>query len=86
MKDQLLTAIDLVAIERRPLTSNSDSFYRDYSEEAIPERDPAYHLPDGTDFGGQTVEVVSAETRSDLARRLQQLGMSHARAAAVASL
>jgi hypothetical protein len=58
----------------------------DYSEEAIPERDPAYRLPDGTECGEPTVEAVSAEMRLDLARRLQELGMSTSRAAFVASL
>jgi hypothetical protein len=59
---------------------------RDYSEEAIPERDPAYCLPAGTGYEGATIEAVSAEVRRDLARRLQELGMSRGRAAFVAGL
>jgi hypothetical protein len=59
---------------------------RDYSEEAIPERDPAYRLPVATWYEEETIEVVTAEKRLDMARRLQLLGMSRARAAAVASL
>jgi hypothetical protein len=58
----------------------------DYAEEAIPERDPAYRLPPGTDYESRTIEAVSAEIRADMARRLQELGMSRARAALVASL
>lgn len=58
----------------------------DYSEEAIPERDPAYRPLDDTLYKGQTVEVVPAEVRRALARRLEQLGMNSARAAMVARL
>ena len=58
----------------------------DYSEEAIPERDPAYRLSGGTDYEEPTVEALSREVRQDLARRLQQLGMSRARATVVATL
>jgi hypothetical protein len=58
----------------------------DYSEEAIPERDPAYRLPDGTVYETQTVEVMPAAARLALARCLEQLGMSASRAAMVASL
>lgn len=58
----------------------------DYSEEAIPERDPAYGLFDGTLHEEQTVDEVPADVRRALARRLVQLGMSPARAAMVASL
>jgi|SRR6516225_8098510 hypothetical protein len=58
----------------------------DYSEEAIPERDPAYRLLDGTLHEAQTVEILPAAERLALARRLEQLGMSAARAAMVASL
>jgi len=62
-----------------------DGACHDYSEEAIPERDPAYDLPVGT--GSEpTVTVVSAEVRREMARRLQELGMSRARATLVASL
>jgi len=58
----------------------------DYSEEAIPERDPAFRLPGGTDYEQPTVDALSAAMRQDLASRLVQLGMSRARAAAMASL
>jgi hypothetical protein len=58
----------------------------DYSEEAIPERDPAYRPPDGTLHEAQTVDVVPAEVRLALRRCLEELGMSAARAAAVAAL
>ena len=58
----------------------------DYSEEAIPERDPGYCLPAGTDYQGPTVEAVSEENRLELARHLRQLGMSRARSEFVANL
>ena len=58
----------------------------DYSEEAIPERDPAYRLPDGTLSQTRTVEHTPPAVRLDLVRRLIQLGMSASRAAVVASL
>jgi hypothetical protein len=74
------------AVERRLPKSEWDSGYHDYSEEAIPERDPAYRLHIGTGYEHATVEAVSAEVRRDLARRLQELGMSGARATFVASL
>jgi hypothetical protein len=71
--------------ERHP-PSRSARACRDYSEEAIPERDPTFQLPCDTDYQAPTVEVVSAEARLDLARRLEQLGMSRTKAAALASL
>jgi hypothetical protein len=58
----------------------------DYSAEAIPERDPAYRLPEGTLHEGPTVEVMPTEARRALARCLEQLGMSTTRAAMVANL
>jgi hypothetical protein len=58
----------------------------DYSEEAIPERDPAYRLSNGTLYETQTVEYMPAAERCALARCLEQLGMSASRAALVASL
>jgi hypothetical protein len=58
----------------------------DFSEEAIPERDPAYRMQDGTLHQEQTVDDLTGAMRFDLARRLQELGMSAARAAMVASL
>jgi hypothetical protein len=83
---QLPTAKVLRAVESWPPEPKSQSLCRDYSDEAIPERDPAFRLPGGTDHAEPTVEALSAAVRLDLARRLEQLGMSHARAAAVASL
>jgi hypothetical protein len=58
----------------------------DYSEEAIPERDPTYRLTDGTLHDSETVEHVPAEVRLALARALEELGMSPSRAALMASL
>jgi hypothetical protein len=58
----------------------------DYSEEAIPERDPAYTLSHGTLSETQTVQHIRAVERLALARCLEQLGMNRARAAMVASL
>jgi hypothetical protein len=66
--------------------SNDQRTCTDYSEEAIPERDPAYRLPNGTLNETQTVEYVTAAERLALARCLEQLGMSTATAAMVASL
>src|SRR5689334_20726955 len=73
--EQRTTADVLQAAERRAPRSKRESDCRDYSEEAVPERDPAYHLPDGTEHDQPTLEVVSAEVRLDLVHRLQQLGM-----------
>lgn len=73
-------------IERRSPQSKDESACADYSEQAIPERDPAFRLAGGTDHEEPTVEALPAAVRRDLARRLEQLGMSHARAVAVASL
>jgi hypothetical protein len=84
--EQLTTPDILRAVGTRLPKSSRATTCCDYSEEAIPERDPAYHLPHGTDNEEPTIEAVSAEGRLDLARRLQQLGMSPGRAAAVASL
>jgi hypothetical protein len=58
----------------------------DYSEEAIPERDPAYRTLDATLYEAQTVEDMPAEVRRALARSLEQLGMCPSRAALVVSL
>jgi hypothetical protein len=58
----------------------------DYSEEAIPERDPAFRTLDGTLHEEQTVDELPAAVRLDLARRLQEIGMSATRAAMVVSL
>ena len=66
--------------------SNDQPIGTDYSEEAIPERDPAFRLSAGTGYETQTVEHLPAAERLALARCLEQLGMSRARAAMVASL
>ena len=66
--------------------SNDQRIRTDYSEEAIPERDPAYRLSDGTFDDSQTVEQLPAAERLALARRLEELGMSPARAAFAAGL
>jgi hypothetical protein len=58
----------------------------DYSEEAIPERDPAYHPSDATLYETQTFAHNSTTERLALARCLEKLGMSRARATVVASL
>jgi hypothetical protein len=63
-----------------------EGFLTDYSEEAIPERDPAYRTLDGTLCEEQTVEVMPEDVRLALARCLEQLGMSAAKAALVATL
>lgn len=60
--------------------------YVDYSEEAIPERDPAYRTLDGTFDETQTIEEMSADSRLALAQCLTQLGMTPAKAMLVASL
>jgi hypothetical protein len=82
----LPTAVLLRAVESRPSPWQNHADDHDFSEEAIPERDPAYHLPDGTGYTEPTVEAMPPEVSLDLARRLQQLGMSQARAALVVSL
>jgi hypothetical protein len=84
--EQRPTVEALLAVETCLPKPKSEGTYADYSEEAIVERDPAYRLPEGTGCEEPTVEAVSAEVRQDLARRLHELGMSPARAAAVASL
>lgn len=58
----------------------------DYSEEAIPERDPAYRMGSGTLHEEQTVDEMPAKLRLTLARQLEALGMNASRAAMVASL
>jgi hypothetical protein len=58
----------------------------DYSEEAIPERDPAYQLSDATLYETQTCAHIPAAERLALARCLAQLGMTAARAAMISSL
>jgi hypothetical protein len=58
----------------------------DYSEEAIPERDPTYRTVDGTLHEAQTVDETPAAVRLALAQCLEQLGMNAARAALVTTL
>jgi hypothetical protein len=58
----------------------------DYSEDALPERDPSYRLPEGTCGDSQTVVYLPRAERLALARCLVQLGMSQTRAQFVASL
>jgi len=67
-------------------SANDQRTCTDYSEEAIPERDPAYRLPAGTLYETQTVEHIPAAGRLALARCLEQFGMSPAKAALVARL
>lgn len=59
---------------------------KDFSEEAIPERDPDYRSGGGTLHEEQTVDEISPEMRAVLARRLMELGLTARRAAMVASL
>ena len=66
--------------------SNDPRIGTDYSEEAIPERDPAYRLSDGTFDDSRTVDELPVTERLALARRLEQLGMSPTRAAFAAGL
>jgi hypothetical protein len=68
------------------LLNEKSAAFPDYSEEAIPERDPAYRLLDGTLSDAQTVDAVSPAVRSALADRLRELGMGAAKAAIVANL
>ena len=75
-----------VLASHRLLLSSEQQIGTDYSEEAIPERDPAYRLSDGTHCETQTVVYMPAAERLALARHLEQLGMSRARAEFVASL
>ena len=65
---------------------NDERTYVDYSEEAIPERDPAYCPFGGTLHEEQTVDELPADLRLALARQLEQLGMSASRAAMVSRL
>jgi hypothetical protein len=60
--------------------------HHDFSEEAIPERDPAYRTLDGTLHEAQTIEEMPSAVRLALAQCLEQLGMSAARAALVTTL
>jgi len=82
------TATGILPFSGTSLSSSpkNDQIGTDYSEEAIPERDPAYRLSDGTLYETQTVEHLPAAERFALARYLEQLGMSRARAALVVSI
>jgi hypothetical protein len=66
--------------------NRADDPIADYSEEAIPERDPSHRRPAGTLCDPETVDYVPLEERRALARRLEELGMSPARVAFVVSL
>src|SRR5437899_349919 len=70
------TAGVLLAGHGLHLSSKGERTRTDYSEEAIPERDPAYHTHDGTLNETQTVEHMRSDVRLALARCLEQLGMS----------
>jgi hypothetical protein len=74
------------AYARPPASSKGQRPRADYSEEAIPERDPAYRLADAAPDETLTAEHLTAAERRDLARCLEQLGMSRARATMVAWL
>jgi hypothetical protein len=82
--EKLLPEIPAAADEQRATGLGGEC--TDYSEEAIAERDPAFRPMDGTLSEAQTVDVVPADVRLALARSLEQLGMTPARAALVASL
>jgi len=66
--------------------ANVEPIRADYSEEAIPERDPAYRGFEGTLHQEQTVDDVPAEVRRARARQLERFCMSAARAAMVTNL
>jgi hypothetical protein len=76
----------LPACARPPARSKGQRPRADYGEEAIPERDPAYRLPDGTAYETQTVEHLTPADRRALAHCLEQLGMGRARATILARL
>ena len=85
MKHLEETQLDVLLLYERFLAAAKPT-RTDYSEEAIPERDPAYRMHDGTLYEVQTVEVMPSAVRRALARCLEELGMSPSRAAMVASL
>jgi hypothetical protein len=68
------------------LDTLEDDPITDYSEEAIPERDPAYRRLAGTLCDPETAEYMCLEERRALARRLEELGMRPAKVAFVTSL
>jgi hypothetical protein len=86
IKEALVRAGVILGGERLDSSRNREDTHADYSEEAIPERDPAHSTLHGTLYETQTVEDVPAYVRLDLARQLKELGMSPVRAAMVASL
>jgi hypothetical protein len=85
MKHLEETQLDVLLLYERFLAAAKPT-RTDYSEEAIPERDPAYQLSDGTSYDTQTVAQIPAAERLALADCLEQLGMNRARAAVMASL
>ena len=73
--------------EEGKLGNPKDEQITDYSEEAIPERDPSYQPPaSSTLCDPQTLEYMPLAQRRALASRLEELGMSRTKAAFVASL
>jgi hypothetical protein len=76
---------DALVPYQKPVADSTGSCI-DCSEEAIPERDPAYRPLDGTLYEGQTVETMPSDVRQALARCLEELGMSASRAAMIATL
>ena len=57
----------------------------DYSEEAIPERDPSYRLPADIE-DSPTQRTLRPDTRDRMQVKLERLGMAPGRAAAVAAI
>jgi hypothetical protein len=86
LKEATATADMLLASDTLLPSSIDQRICTNYSEEAIPERDPAYRLSDGTLDETQIVKHMPAAERLALARCLEQLGMSRAKAAVVANL
>ena len=85
MKHLEETQLDVLLLYERFLAAAKPT-RTDYSEEAIPERDPAHQTHNGTLYETQTIEDMPAHVRLSLARQLEALGMSPARAAMVSSL
>ena len=86
IREALARAGLMVVGERLDPSATRERASTDYSEEAIPERDPAHSPLNGTLYETQTVDEVPARVRLDLAHQLEALGMSASRAAMVASL
>jgi hypothetical protein len=85
-QEELVKASVMVAGNGPHPCSKGERTPTDYSEEAIPERDPAYRMNAGTLHEELTVDEMPVDMRRALARCLEQLGMSASRAAMVASL